>query len=466
MLYKYLLEETIIKNWLASTSRRPQTRRLYGYSMQYYTEFLKMTPEEILAEAEDEMDRRVKPRNSKLLVHLNEFRENLEKQGYAPLTIKSRMTAVYSFYTTNDIQLPKLPRNEMKAKPLKEHMAIPEKENLQAILRHCDELEKVVVLIGASAGLGAQEISNLKVCDFNNGYDEKTGVTTLQLRREKAQWDFVTYLSPEATQAVNDYLDYRKRTAKGNGERRNRQLAKQRVYSDSDYLLIRRKVPNEYLETHDEELRRLSEKAIGEIYIALAESANLSTPHGEWGLVRSHNVRKVFNSTLLNNGADSFRVDFWMGHTQDDTRAAYFRAAAKGGLRDTYMEYMSFLSLVEKYDPEKDPNFKKLKDENKVLSRVVENTAYESRTARNEVEDAKEEIEKLKQRLEDAENDYRAIQADKELEGKARAHDMEEMRKDLLAEMKAMLGGSQDKMKKSMKTEPVKADNVEDVWKD
>jgi hypothetical protein len=43
---------------------------------------------------------------------------------------------------------------------------------------------------------------------------------------------------------------------------------------------------------------------------------------------------------------------------------------------------------------------------------------------------------------------------------------MEEMRKDLLAEMKAMLGGSQDKMKKSMKTEPVKADNVEDVWKD
>jgi hypothetical protein len=200
------------------------------------------------------------------------------------------------------------------------------------------------------------------------------------------------------------------------------------------------------------------------MYLALGIKSGQIAENGTWGLIRSHNMRKYFCSTLLNHGADSFIVNFWMGHSLDDTKSAYFRASAENGLRDTYTQYMSYLTISEAYDPEKGPNFQKLKEENKALSMVVENTSYESRTAKNNVEEAKAEIDELRKRLEDAENDYRAIQADKELEGKARAHDMEDMRKDLLAEMKALLSGSQEKIKKNMKTEPVNVDG--DVWED
>jgi integrase len=121
------------------------------------------------------------------------------------------MTGVYSFYKMNDITLPSLPRNESRPKPLKQHKEIPTKEDLQVVLSHADDIERAIVLIGVSSGLGAQEICNLTFADFKKGYDPETGVTTLKLRREKAEYDFVTFLSPEASNSVLNYLDSRNR---------------------------------------------------------------------------------------------------------------------------------------------------------------------------------------------------------------------------------------------------------------
>jgi integrase len=393
MLYNDLLKNDAVKNWLVEISEDEGTRRLYSYHLQYYTKFLHMTPEEIIAEAEEEMVARVKIRESKLNRHLNEYKESMRKQ-FAPKTVKSRMTAVRSFYMYHGIPLPPKIKREKKARPLRENQDVPEKEDLKEVLRHCDELERCVVLIGASAGLGAQEISRLTVRDFQREYDEKTQVTMLRIRREKVDYDFVTYLNPEATRAVLEYLNHRKRESKSNNEYHRMQLEKQRVTKNS-YLLIRRKVPNAYLETHDEELRRLTEDAIIEIYNALAEKAGKSTPKGQWGLIRSHNVRKYFSNTLRKAGVEQKTIDFWLGHTQNDNDTAYFHDAQKTGLKDDYMKYMSCLSLTEAYDPDKDPNFQKLKEQNKALSIVVENTAYETKTTRDELDDLRQQVATL-----------------------------------------------------------------------
>jgi hypothetical protein len=121
-------------------------------------------------------------------------------------------------------------------------------------------------------------------------------------------------------------------------------MEKQRIFSDNNYLFIGRKIPNEFLKTFHElncledgqnkkeldekndERRKLERDAFMKIYRVLSEKAHKNAPKSDWNLVRSHNVRKWFNSTLLNAGADSFHVEFFMGHTLDDTRAAYFRA--------------------------------------------------------------------------------------------------------------------------------------------
>jgi integrase len=459
MLFNDLCKNDKVTNWLIEVSEDEGTRRLYTYHLQYYTEFLHMTPEEIINEAESEIVARVKTRESKLNRHLTLYKEHMRK-NFAPKTVKSRMTAVRSFYQYHDIPLPPKIKKEKRAKPLKENQEEPTKEDLQEVLRHCDELERCIVLLGASAGLGAQEISRLTVRDFERGYDEKTQVTMLRLRREKVDYDFITFLNPEATRAVLEYLEIRKRDTKSHNKYRTAQLEKQRLTKNS-YLLIRRKVPNVYLKTRDEELRRLTEDAIGEIYNLLSEKSGKSTPKGQWGLIRSHNIRKYFSNTLLQDGVEKKTIDFWMGHTQDDSDTAYFHSIAKTGLRNEYMKHMACLYLAEGVDLENDPMVIDLKEKNAGFKRVVEDTAYEMKTTRSKLEITEQKIEaneqklkeseeKLKQAQQEAHNEFMALQADRDLENKVRDHDIEQMQKQIFELKQMLLSRELDSIEKNM----------------
>jgi len=389
MLYKELEHDPVIKDWLASVSRKPGTRRLYTFALQYYTEFSGMTPEELLLEAEADIKNGVLPRQSKLKRHLIDFKEHLQSQDLAPLTIKNRMTGVYSFYKKNDIVLPSLPNNETKPKPLLKHKDIPTKEDIQIVLKHADELERAIVLIGVSSGLGAQEISNLTVGDFKKGYDPKTGVTTLKLRREKVGYDFVTFLSPEASKAVICYLETRNKKPKISSKAKMEQLAKQKVYKDDNFLLIPRRIPPEFLKTKDDKLRQLTEAAIVDIYQNLAIEAGKAAPFGTWSIIRSHNMRKYFNSTLLNNGADSFIVNFWMGHIQDDTKSAYYRASAENGLKETYLKFVPYLTIQKEADVSESPEYQRIKQENQILAAETARHVVE----RKELQDLREQLQ-------------------------------------------------------------------------
>ena len=446
MLYKELENDPVIKDWLASVSRKPGTRRLYTFALQYYTEFLGMTPEELLLEAEADIKNGVLPRQSKLKCHLIDFKEHLQSQDLAPLTIKNRMTGVYSFYKKNDIVLPSLPNNETKPKPLLKHKDIPTKEDIQIVLKHADELERAIVLIGVSSGLGAQEISNLTVGDFKKGYDPETEVTTLKLRREKVGYDFVTFLSPEALKAVLDYLETRNKKPKIPSKAKIEQLAKQKVYNDGNFLLIPRRIPPEFLKTKDDKLRQLTEAAIVDIYQNLAIEAGKAAPFGTWSIIRSHNMRKYFNSTLLNNGADSFIVNFWMGHIQDDKRSSYYHASAENGLKETYLKYVPYLTIQKEADVSESPEYQRIKHENAIL---------QSETARHVVE--RSELQNLREQLE-IEQAERA-EYEKNVDSMVDFLVNEKM-KAFRAQMEAGFDSMLKKMKKNLKEPPVDLNSI------
>jgi integrase len=404
----------------------------------------------------------------------------METSQFAPKTIKSRMTAIHSFYKYHDIPLPPKIKREKRAMPLEENQEVPEKEDLQEVLRHCDELERCIVLIGASSGLAEQEISHLKVRDFERGYDKETQVTTLRLRRTKAQYNFVTYLNPEATRAVLEYLELRKRDTKSHNKYRTAQLEKQRLTKDS-YLLIRRKVPKEYLETHDEELRRLTEDAIMQIYNILAEKAGKATAKGQWGFIRCHNVRKYFSNTLYRTNLEKKKIDFWLGHTQTDSDTSYYHSIAKTGLKEEYMNNMACLYLAEGVDLENDPMIKNLKQENEVVKRIVEDTSSEMKATRSKLKTTEQKVEAYEQKIEayeqklqeaqqEAKNDYMAMQADRDFDLKYIEHQKEEMdeMKTRLANMEKFMKfmEMQDAARKKAKSNGIDPDTVENVWED
>lgn len=386
-----LKQNPIVIEWLQTANTKPNTEKAYLQGMQDFTDYTGKDPETLLEEAEEDIKAGKLMRQRQIKRDLIGFRKYLQDLGKAPLTVKGRIVGVKSFFETFDIEIPKLPRTG-KAKTLEKNNKIPQKEDLQEILKVADPLEKAILLTGASSGLAANEICGLKVGEFKRGYDPETRITTLSLRREKVEFDFTTFLSPEASQAIWDYLDYRSRTVDTNQTRNKSRLEKQKVYSDSDFLFICRQIPAEYLETHNDNLRKLDTRALTKVYRRLAEKARKNTPCNDWGFIRSHNIRKWFNSAMLNAGADSFHVEFFMGHTLDDTRAAYFRANPEK-LRELYIKYIPYLTIQKEADISESPEYLRIKQENQVLQAETARHVVE----RSEIQELRAEMKRMKE---------------------------------------------------------------------
>lgn len=340
--------------------------------MRAYTEFVNKTPKQLIEESEEDIESGMLMRKRKIFHELREFKEHIESSGLAPMSIKSKITGVRSFYTFYNIQLPSLPRSS-SVSPLMENRAIPTKKDIQDVIGICDPLEKALVLTGCSSGLAINEISNLQVQQFVDGYDPETEITTLHLVREKVGYEFYTFLTPEASKAVLEYINWRERTSKRNEKERIDAVMKQKIKYDNKgkatgYLFICRAIEPEYLETEDEELRKLIPETIQKIYSELNEKANISSPKGKRNLIRSHNMRRFFNSTLLANGADIFTTNYLMGHKLDGTQDAYFRADPNA-LREKYQNYIPYLTIQKELNVAESPEFQKLKNENEVLAR-------------------------------------------------------------------------------------------------
>ena len=369
-----LIGDKIVKDWLSGIRATENTRGSYLQAMQQYTEFTDKTPLQILEEAESEIRAGLLMRERNITTYLREFRESFEAQELAPLTVKNRMTGISSFYKHYNIQLPVIPKSTKRAKPELKRKKIPTKEDIQAILRIADPLERALILIGISSGLSAIDIANLRVGDFIDGYDQKTGITTIHIIRQKMNYEFYTFLSPEASQAVHDYLDYRAREGKSDEPHRRDQLEKQRVRGKDGYLFVSRSVPAAYLKTKNEKqkekMRALNTEAILAIYRRLNEEVQTSSTKGEYNINRSHNMRRFFNTTLLNNGAQLHFVDFLVGYQLDSTHEAYYRADP-ANLKEEYQKYVPYLT-ISKYAVVSDSDeFRLIKDENEDLKREL-----------------------------------------------------------------------------------------------
>ncbi len=343
-----LAKEPLILEWFANIEAAKFTRRNFLQGMQFYTEFIKKTPSELLEEAEDEIKSGILMRKRKLREYLLTFREWLKEKGYAPKTAHNHFTAVKSFYRSFDIDMPNLNhKKQFSALATEENKGRLEKENIQEVLKYANVRNRALILSLASSGLSQSDLLDLTIEDFKNGLDEKTMITTLQRRRIKTKYDFITFLSPEASKAVKDYIEYRNRKPK-HPRNKSHIIAweKRRIRSDKDYLFCSSYIPESYLETFDEKERRLTPEGLMDTFRELAKKAGLDTEKGQWQVVRAHNMRKFFNSTLLNNGADIFFTDFLMGHKIDQVHEAYFKADAKK-LKERYMRYLPFLALTD-----------------------------------------------------------------------------------------------------------------------
>ncbi len=394
-----LSKDSYILEWFANIEAAKNTQRNFLRGMELYTEFVNKTPAELIEEAEQEILSGTLMRKRKIREYLLTFREWLKTQEYAPKTINGFLIAARSFYKSYDIDIPSINfKKQFKAVATEQNSIRLEKEQIQEMLKYANVRNKAIILTLASSGLAQSDLLELKISDFKKGYDEKTGITTLPLRRIKTKVDFITFLTPEASLAVKDYINSRNRKPKEEYTSHKDMMdafEKRRVRSDHDYLFCKHDVPDRYLKTLSEKDRKLNASGLMDMFRETAKKAGLDTKPGQWQICRAHNLRKFFDSALLNNGADSFFVEYLMGHTISESKAAYYKGdPAK--LKERYMRYMPYLTLTSiETRVLESAEYTQLKDENTVLKKRID----ELKSKTDETDKMKAEMADLKRKM-------------------------------------------------------------------
>jgi len=368
-----IMNDELVTSWFNGIGASENTRKLYSKSLLRYCRFTERSPTEHIEDAESQIVDRVLPRKQRIRKYLVDFRTMLKETGAAPKTVHNYVTAVKSFYKFYDIMVPQLgSRREFRPNGLKENDHRLDRDDVKELLKHADIRNRAIILLMVSSGLAQADVLDMKVGDFRGGHDPDTEIATLHVRRIKTGCNFITFTTPEASLAVWDYINRRNQES-------DPEYEKNRIRSDGDYLFVSKNIRKTYLSTLDDGDRRLSSSALMETFRQLSRKCGKETVKGGWSPIRAHGLRKLFFTLLLNHGCDQFLAEFWMGHTIDAVRLAYFEADPKK-LRAIYTKFIPFLSIedTEVRTIETD-EYKELKKEyNAMCKRVKELESRES----------------------------------------------------------------------------------------
>ena len=471
------------KDWFRRIRASESARASYTKGMEYFMEFVKekelgigSTPKEFLEYAKERYRTDALDWKDEIEGIIAEFEEWLSEKPkvftkgdyegigikLAPKTIHNYISAIKSFLGAFNIEVPRA-KGRKKPKTLVENNHRLTKEKVREALKYADVRAKAIILTMLSGGLGDSELLNLRVGDFirGRGYEplqipdinawitqekqncEKAikngklefGITQLQIRRQKTGIDYYTFITPEATLAILDYLAWRNRPSgyseryKGEGKIREE---KRKIRSPDDYLFIKAYVDDWYLppevieklkppkigedETsakyksrataeilkevrekrqelnlkgYADEVRKLDRSGLMAIFRELAKKTGISTGLGVYQLLRGHNLRKLFYTLLRNEGIDSFTIEFWMGHAIEEEQSAYFEAIPEKH-KEIYAKYMKAL-LIGDFETRalESREYKELKEELETYKEALKQRNGEITRLREAIEEMK-----------------------------------------------------------------------------
>jgi hypothetical protein len=126
---------------------------------------------------------------------------------------------------------------------------------------------------------------------------------------------YITFNSPESTNAIIDYLEDR---------------SEKHELKIDNYLFVYRE-------------KQMKERGFAGYFSRLNDTCNFGWL-GRQRFFRSHGLRKFFGSTLKNNGMDKLDADWLLGHKTDAVTEAYFMPDTHR-LKKDYMDVLPHLSL-------------------------------------------------------------------------------------------------------------------------
>ena len=337
--------EEILDDFVKARNLKPITKKAYRSSIKMYTEFNNMTLEELLDEADQEEEQRIRQKKRKIKKRLINFRAFLV-ENYMKNYVKSTFSRIISIYKHYEIEIPNLPalsqKNFNQPTPIS-FKDLPDNEILAVAYEISQPVMRAVILFMSSSGCARKETLSLTIQSFidatskyhnsNDIYevldelkDQEDIIPTFKLKRSKTDKWYYTFCTPEATTEIIKYL-----------------------------LQIDKPL------TPDTKLFQIHPSTLTTKFINLNTMMQLGKK-GTYNRLRAHMLRKFHASSLKNAGMDKYDINSMQGKGLNSTDEAYF-LDDPDILREKYIQHMSVLSVnidINNIDIES-PEFKELK---------------------------------------------------------------------------------------------------------
>lgn len=209
-------------------------------------------------------------------------------------------------------------------------------EEIKTLVDAADMRMKVILLVLASTGMRLGALPSLKVKDIGLGDPRPTpvevppnGVSIYSGTKDK----YITFCTPECSNAIRTYLDYRKRCG-------------EKITPDS--LLIRKRFDMDDLEAVKKNVKPISTDTLGRILDNHLIKCGLRTvnhvdPNKRKEVARAHGFRKFFTTQLVNAKVNPEIREMLLGHKIGLT-SAYYRPA-EADLLEEYQKAIDALTI-------------------------------------------------------------------------------------------------------------------------
>lgn len=321
-----------------------RTKLSYIRTIVEFCNFIEKSPYEFIQECKYEKINVPDIDDRKIRRYFTKYKAAISDNN-APKTIQRKIATIKSFCQTRNIPLPFNEKKVKLALPIEDNMHIPTKEDIKEAFHHANTRNRAIILLQASSGLASADLRNLKIKQIKEGIDENN-IITFHLKRQKTKVEYVTFCSPEATNAIQAYINEREKLPSANTQEKINQYEKRRIHSDDDYLFINLKIFDEYLESYDEKYRFISDQEIQHAYRLIERSCEKKAPKGVHSYIRSHNMRKYFADTIKNHGLDYTLVETFLGHKFHGSLNYYTKADIQK-MKEKYMEVLPHLMILE-----------------------------------------------------------------------------------------------------------------------
>ncbi|WP_321421026.1 site-specific integrase [uncultured Methanobacterium sp.] len=317
---KSLIEkDSLFKEFCSNRELRESSIKSYINGLSKYSDFTNKSLTELIEEAEDEEEEGIRLRKRKINKYLTSFKTELRESGLNQSTEKHMLMLVKAFYREFDIEIPRSKRRKSNKSRNNETIAeLPTMEEIQRFMEHCNSVYKAIVVTGLSSGMGLSELSSLTFKHLFDAISFEQYPETLKeliirlkanpdtilfwnIKRIKTGNNYFTFSSPESLDRITIYLE---------------ELYKK----DPDYKpnledkLFRSINPN----------KALAPTAIGATFSYINQSYDYRRVNKRF-VVRCHNLRKYFATTLEKNKVPHLTTRWLLGHNTDSLTNAYFK---------------------------------------------------------------------------------------------------------------------------------------------